>query len=121
VVTDRVERLVLGVVAVLEQLRVEDLLFGEGVDVEPGRQRRPDRRQLEGIRRGPALQLVEGRELPPEPRVVIQDQRRDVGHGPGPWNRLPPRAPVGLNVSGQDTQREATNCGGDPAVAGPRW
>jgi len=80
VVADRVERLLPRVRALAQQLGVEDLLLGDGVRVQPAGERRPHPQQ---IRRGHLrrLQLVEPREGPPEPFVVIEDELGDVvGH-----------------------------------------
>jgi hypothetical protein len=76
VVVDRVLRLVLAVLDVLQQGRVELLLLRRGVHLEVGRELAPEL--------GGGLRVVAQLDEPGEPAaeglVVVQDQADDVGH-----------------------------------------
>ncbi len=83
VIADGVERLALGIVdAALQQLRIEDLLFDVGVQVELLAERTPYSLECGMVDRRLRLQIVQLGEPFAEPVMVSQDQLGDVSHCP---------------------------------------
>ena len=76
VIPDRVARLLAARVGAPTQVRIEHLLLGIGVGLEPRRERLPYSLEV-----GRLAHVVERGEAAPEPLVVVEDEGGDVGHG----------------------------------------